>query len=105
MKAPRKIDSRKDMLDILIRKVKKEREKVRAARRSTNPFWRKNFSDVQLESSPVKESSHLSQAVFNSLISRFDVKDLKDSDKLRFCEGKTTVKDVALFYYPPKKPA
>ena len=100
------IENAEDLFGLIQSKILKYRnDALRSMRRPSYGTSKNNFKPFEIERSKVTLGSLIAQRVFNSIISRHDVKKLnnKDANKLEFNEGQTTVADIIGFFFPTKK--
>lgn len=100
-----------DLYSTLVKKVEKDRKLLQRALR--NPFSsirKENYMAHEFEQGVITPQTLLSEAAFNSFISRIVASKLNGMDgrKLKFVNGRTRIEDVVRFYYPnwkekPKK--
>ncbi len=96
MKKQKKVSDRDSLLRLLTRKIEKEWEKIeKASKRATGK------KAAPTSPFPITEASYFSQTVFNQMVSRWDIRRLRDIHKIHFTEGKTVVKDFLDFFFPP----
>ena len=99
------IRERADMEHVLSRRIEKERKHVKVALNSKGrrKWIKKDFTTAELDESPIDKNALVSETVFNFLVSRFDVRKIKNPKGFVLREGKTTVREVLNFFFPKKE--
>jgi len=101
-----KIKTDNDLFELVCGKIIKFRKKAISRMKHAFPWSKKDdLKPFEVEKTKVTMDSILPRKVFNSLVSRRDVRRLNDKkiDEFDFDEGKTTVANFVRFFFRKKK--